>query len=201
MRDAVVPGAIFVLLFDQECVEGLQILLRDLVDVDPFAGLLKQFERETIRLVRFWCQLRHIGQILANLFIQTMLAFFGGWSIRLVGLERKGDVRLSRYWTSGRLAPCGVCVGAQRFPCPLAHTLDAHVVGRFGMVFWRASDKAPERADARLAVVEGGAVGRLFPIRAAESEIQIGLGLTHSDFPLFPSTGFGKKSGKSVQAV
>jgi hypothetical protein len=42
MLNAVVPSAVLVTLFDEERVEGLEVLLTDLVDVDFLTRLLEQ---------------------------------------------------------------------------------------------------------------------------------------------------------------
>jgi hypothetical protein len=93
-------GAVVVAALHQERVVGLQVLFRDLMNVDPFAGFLKKLQALAMCLVRFKRELFNIGQVNFNLGIQPECISVGSGLLRL----RFGFDRCINRLGMGRLA-------------------------------------------------------------------------------------------------
>src|ERR1017187_488245 len=142
--DAVCTGAVFVSLLEQERVERLQILLRDLMDEDFRAGFLEHIKRQLVGCVRLGCQLLNVAEVGLDLGVYAV-AVRGNGGFRRCELDGKVVLdRIDRF-PDRRFVPSGGGIGSEGLPRLFAVTLGALVVGCFGMVFLGAAYKAPER--------------------------------------------------------
>jgi len=84
--DAVCTGAVFVSLLEQERVERLQVLLRDLMDEDFRAGLLEHIKRQLVGCVRLGCQLLNVAEVGLDLGVYAVaVRGNGGFRRRALG--------------------------------------------------------------------------------------------------------------------
>jgi len=94
--DAVCTGAVFVSLLEQERVERLQVLLRDLMNVDFRAGFLEHIKRQLVCGVRLGCQLLNIREVRLDLIVDAVCLWPFVYGLGLVSIN--DPLRGSAIW-------------------------------------------------------------------------------------------------------
>ena len=157
MLDAVCTGAVFVPLLEQERIECLQVLLRNLMNKDFGAGLLEQVKRQFVGCVRLGCQLLNIAEVGLDLGVHAV-AVRGGGGLRGRELDRKLLLASVNGFPDCSFVPRGGWVRSQGFPRSFAVTLGALMVGSLWVVFGYSLYKAPEGTESGLAIKDGWAI-------------------------------------------